>query len=86
MFACGFNVFLAYEGYAPVTGMCNPMRSCALVKDDGTSSAFVIAHEIGHMLDESHFILFSLFKIGNKFAKCNESLKASIALLYLSNM
>ena len=35
-------------GYAPVTGMCRPDRSCALIKEDGFSTAFVAAHEIGH--------------------------------------
>ena len=35
-------------GYAPVTGMCRPDRSCAIIKEDGFSTAFVAAHEIGH--------------------------------------
>ncbi|KAL3876085.1 hypothetical protein ACJMK2_033966 [Sinanodonta woodiana] len=41
-------------GYAPITGMCNPIRSCALVKDDGFTSAFAIAHEIGHVFGLHH--------------------------------
>jgi len=45
---CKPDVF-TYPGYAPVTGMCQPERSCAVIRDDGPSSAFVIAHEIGHM-------------------------------------
>ena len=36
-------------GYAPVTGMCHPLRSCALNHEDGFSSAFVVAHETGHV-------------------------------------
>nr|XP_054098923.1 A disintegrin and metalloproteinase with thrombospondin motifs 14 isoform X4 [Callithrix jacchus] len=37
------------QGYAPVTGMCHPLRSCALNHEDGFSSAFVVAHETGHV-------------------------------------
>ena len=40
---------IVITGYAPITGMCIPTRSCALIKDDGFTSAFVIAHEIAHM-------------------------------------
>lgn len=36
-------------GYAPVTGMCHPIRSCTLNHEDGFSSAFVVAHETGHV-------------------------------------
>lgn len=36
-------------GYAPVTGMCHPVRSCTLNHEDGFSSAFVVAHETGHV-------------------------------------
>ena len=36
-------------GYAPVTGMCKPQRSCAVTRDSGISTAYVMAHEIGHM-------------------------------------
>lgn len=38
-----------YLGYAPVTGMCHPIRSCTLNHEDGFSSAFVVAHETGHV-------------------------------------
>jgi len=37
------------SGYAPITGMCNPARSCAVIKDEGFTSAFIIAHEIAHV-------------------------------------
>ncbi|XP_034518531.1 A disintegrin and metalloproteinase with thrombospondin motifs 14 isoform X6 [Ailuropoda melanoleuca] len=37
------------SGYAPVTGMCHPLRSCTLNHEDGFSSAFVVAHETGHV-------------------------------------
>ncbi|NXY72986.1 ATS3 metalloproteinase, partial [Glareola pratincola] len=40
------------QGYAPVTGMCHPVRSCTLNHEDGFSSAFVVAHETGHV--EAH--------------------------------
>ncbi|XP_062070728.1 A disintegrin and metalloproteinase with thrombospondin motifs 14 isoform X3 [Lepus europaeus] len=42
------------QGYAPVTGMCHPLRSCALNHEDGFSSAFVVAHETGHVLGMEH--------------------------------
>ncbi|XP_028322105.1 A disintegrin and metalloproteinase with thrombospondin motifs 2-like isoform X2 [Gouania willdenowi] len=42
------------QGYAPVTGMCQLHRSCALVFEDGFMSAFVAAHETGHVLGMEH--------------------------------
>ncbi|KAM9332791.1 A disintegrin and metalloproteinase with thrombospondin motifs 2-like [Pholidichthys leucotaenia] len=42
------------QGYAPVTGMCKLHQSCALVLEDGFSSAFVAAHETGHVLGMQH--------------------------------
>ncbi|XP_051793849.1 A disintegrin and metalloproteinase with thrombospondin motifs 2-like [Acanthochromis polyacanthus] len=42
------------QGYAPVTGMCHLHRSCVLVYEDGFSSAFVAAHETGHVLGMQH--------------------------------
>ncbi|KAH1022499.1 hypothetical protein HUJ04_011892 [Dendroctonus ponderosae] len=42
------------SGYAPVGGVCDPKRSCALNKDEGLTSAFIIAHEMAHMLGLSH--------------------------------
>nr|XP_040030389.1 A disintegrin and metalloproteinase with thrombospondin motifs 2-like isoform X2 [Gasterosteus aculeatus aculeatus] len=42
------------QGYAPVTGMCHPIRSCTLNHEDGFSSAFVVAHETGHVLGMEH--------------------------------
>ncbi|XP_013383070.1 A disintegrin and metalloproteinase with thrombospondin motifs 3 isoform X2 [Lingula anatina] len=45
---------LGPAGYAPVTGMCQPDRSCAVTKDDGLTSAFVMAHETGHVFGMLH--------------------------------
>ncbi|KAJ8261314.1 hypothetical protein COCON_G00170370 [Conger conger] len=42
------------QGYAPVMGMCHSMRSCTLNHEDGFSSAFVVAHETGHVLGMEH--------------------------------
>ncbi|XP_041442078.1 A disintegrin and metalloproteinase with thrombospondin motifs 2 [Xenopus laevis] len=42
------------QGYAPITGMCHSVRSCTLNHVDGFSSAFVIAHETGHVLGMEH--------------------------------
>uniref|UniRef100_A0A8D3DG40 ADAM metallopeptidase with thrombospondin type 1 motif, 3 n=1 Tax=Scophthalmus maximus TaxID=52904 RepID=A0A8D3DG40_SCOMX len=49
-------IFLTRQGfgYAPVTGMCHPVRSCTLNHEDGFSSAFVVAYETGHVLGMEH--------------------------------
>ena len=41
-------------GYAPVGGMCDMKSSHTLCKEDGFNSAFVIAHETGHVLGMEH--------------------------------
>ena len=43
------------SGYAPVAGVCDPGRSCSLNRDEGLSSAFIIAHELGHILGKQIF-------------------------------
>ncbi|KTG34260.1 hypothetical protein cypCar_00008033, partial [Cyprinus carpio] len=48
------SVTHSLSGYAPVTGMCHPVRSCTLNHEDGFSSAFVVAHETGHVLGMEH--------------------------------
>ncbi|KAK5650098.1 hypothetical protein RI129_001127 [Pyrocoelia pectoralis] len=42
------------SGYAPVGGVCDEKRSCALNRDEGLTSAFIIAHEMAHILGLSH--------------------------------
>ncbi|XP_014209830.1 A disintegrin and metalloproteinase with thrombospondin motifs 2-like [Copidosoma floridanum] len=42
------------SGYAPVSGACDPSRSCALNRDEGLTSAFILAHEVAHILGLSH--------------------------------
>ncbi|XP_076752855.1 A disintegrin and metalloproteinase with thrombospondin motifs 3 [Xylocopa sonorina] len=42
------------SGYAPVSGVCDPARSCALNRDEGLTSAFIIAHEVAHILGLTH--------------------------------
>lgn len=37
------------SGFAPVGGVCDPKRSCALNRDEGLTSAFIIAHEMAHV-------------------------------------
>ncbi|XP_048261049.1 A disintegrin and metalloproteinase with thrombospondin motifs 3-like [Bombus terrestris] len=39
------------SGYAPVSGVCYPARSCALNRDESLTSAFIIAHEVAHMCE-----------------------------------
>nr|CAB3220001.1 A disintegrin and metalloproteinase with thrombospondin motifs 6 [Phallusia mammillata] len=41
-------------GLAPVSGMCEHMRSCSINEDIGLASAFTIAHEIGHNFGMNH--------------------------------
>ncbi|KAB7504964.1 A disintegrin and metalloproteinase with thrombospondin motifs 3, partial [Armadillidium nasatum] len=55
------------SGYAPVSGICDPTRSCTLNRDEGLTSAFIIAHEMGHVFlqdslktREDSFKLFDL--------------------------
>lgn len=36
-------------GLAELATMCNPSKSCALVEDSGISTAYTIAHELGHV-------------------------------------
>ena len=38
------------SGYAPVSGACDPERSCSLNRDEGLSSAFILAHELVALL------------------------------------
>ncbi|XP_055877407.1 A disintegrin and metalloproteinase with thrombospondin motifs 2-like isoform X2 [Biomphalaria glabrata] len=42
------------SGFAPLNAMCDPMRSCAAVRDEGFLTAFVIAHEIAHVFGVPH--------------------------------
>ncbi|XP_070563783.1 A disintegrin and metalloproteinase with thrombospondin motifs 6-like isoform X2 [Ptychodera flava] len=41
-------------GLASVGGMCEPDRSCSINEDTGLSSAFTIAHEMGHNFGMHH--------------------------------
>lgn len=42
------------SGFAPVGGVCSRTRSAAIDRDEGLTSAFVIAHELGHLLGLTH--------------------------------
>lgn len=42
------------SGFTRLYSMCSESRSCALVQDQGLSSAFVVAHETGHLLGLEH--------------------------------
>lgn len=37
------------SGFAPVGGVCTRTRSAAIDRDEGLTSAFVIAHELAHL-------------------------------------
>ena len=44
------NMWVSFNiiGFAPIEGMCNELRSCIVNEDTGLSTAFTVAHEIGH--------------------------------------
>ncbi|XP_060801866.1 A disintegrin and metalloproteinase with thrombospondin motifs 1-like [Amyelois transitella] len=42
------------SGFAPVGGVCSSMRSASINRDEGLTSAFVIAHELAHLLGLTH--------------------------------
>ncbi|XP_063360365.1 A disintegrin and metalloproteinase with thrombospondin motifs 1-like [Cydia amplana] len=42
------------SGFAPVSGVCSRERSAAIIRDEGLTSAFVIAHELAHLLGLTH--------------------------------
>ncbi|KAL5022410.1 hypothetical protein ScPMuIL_001565 [Solemya velum] len=41
-------------GFAPIKGMCHRLRSCSINEDTGLTTAFTIAHEIGHNFGMFH--------------------------------
>lgn len=36
-------------GLAEVGTMCDPLKSCSIIEDNGISAAYTIAHELGHV-------------------------------------
>ncbi|GAB6028482.1 ADAM metallopeptidase with thrombospondin type 1 motif, variant 2 [Chamberlinius hualienensis] len=41
-------------GFAPLRSICDSTSSCLVIRDEGLTSAFVLAHEIAHVLGLSH--------------------------------
>ncbi|XP_070193825.1 A disintegrin and metalloproteinase with thrombospondin motifs 9-like [Littorina saxatilis] len=41
-------------GLAELGTICDPLRSCSIIEDNGLSSAFTIAHELGHVFNLPH--------------------------------
>ena len=48
------QIYDTWFRFAPVGGMCDKKTSHTLCKEDGFNSAFVIAHETGHVLGMEH--------------------------------
>ncbi|XP_033127393.1 A disintegrin and metalloproteinase with thrombospondin motifs 3-like [Anneissia japonica] len=46
--------FFGPEGYAKTSGICSMLESTVIVRDGGYRNAYVIAHEIGHLLSIKH--------------------------------
>lgn len=40
---------LTFLGLAELGTVCDPYRSCSISEDNGLSTAFTIAHELGHV-------------------------------------
>ena len=45
---------LVLPGLAELGTVCDPVRSCSIVEDNGLSVAFTIAHELGHLIGAQH--------------------------------
>lgn len=44
-----FLICFSGEGLAELGTVCDPYRSCSIIEDNGLSTAFTIAHELGHV-------------------------------------
>ena len=42
------NSIFLFIGIAPLAGVCSTTRNCNVNEDIGLSTAFVVAHEVGH--------------------------------------
>lgn len=65
-------------GVAEVGSMCNSNSSCAIVRDKGLSTSYIIAHELGHVLSMPH-------DDDDKCVKYNKGEKANIMSKVLQN-
>lgn len=76
LFVCLFPIPI---GLAELGTICDPYRSCSISEDSGLSTAFTIAHELGHVyvffpyfyLSQSDLKLFS-FTIMNVYLTLRE--------------
>lgn len=54
---CVVVVFLLI-GLAELGTICDPYRSCSISEDSGLSTAFTIAHELGHVYVSFSYVHF----------------------------
>lgn len=52
---CGLFFFPLLIGLAELGTICDPYRSCSISEDSGLSTAFTIAHELGHVYVSSPY-------------------------------
>ncbi|EJW75641.1 hypothetical protein WUBG_13445, partial [Wuchereria bancrofti] len=55
-------------GLAELGTMCDSLRSCAIIEDNGLSAAFTITHELGHMYASYFSLSYTLFSSIMHFA------------------
>ncbi|XP_075407973.1 A disintegrin and metalloproteinase with thrombospondin motifs 20 [Tenrec ecaudatus] len=51
---CGARGKCGTLGLAEIGTLCDPLRSCSISEENGLSSAFTVAHELGHVLSAPH--------------------------------
>ncbi|XP_031299171.2 A disintegrin and metalloproteinase with thrombospondin motifs 8 [Camelus dromedarius] len=51
---CGMRGMCDTLGVADIGTICDPSKSCSVIKDEGLQAAYTLAHELGHVLSMPH--------------------------------